>query len=232
MYSKDIERKAMISLLKLTRDNVTSSSILAKESRISASVIRNLMTKFHEDGLICLQGNLINVSAIQRIKIVIKSLTFNQDFENVSRELNWSEFENIVAMVFEENDYSVLKRLRFKSQGRRWEIDVYAHKRPHIILVECKHWQRGFTSSTIKKTIIDHLTKIQAFIKVLPDMKKHIKIINWHQATLLPIVVSLTKGPFDFYEGVPFVSVHKLPSFISDLSAHIYYLKTFKKTFT
>lgn len=224
MDSRDIERRLLLSLLKLTKEGPASSSMLQKESRMPASVLRAFLEKLYSEGLIQLHNDRVEASPMQRIRIAVRSLALGGDFEGVSRSLGWLEFEDIVALAFEENSYAVRRRLRFRSQGRRWEIDVLALRRPLLILVECKHWLHGFSASAIKKTVGEHLTKTQAFTEILLGLKEKLGLSDWPHATLVPVLVSLTRSPFKFYEGVPIVSVLQLPSFLSDLSAYATHL--------
>lgn len=227
----ETERRALLSLLNLTRDAQAPISELKKECRMPESVLKPFLEDLRGKGLVELHNDQIEASPMQRVEIAVRALSLGGDFEEVTRGLGWLEFENIVALTFEENGYTVRRHLRFSSQGRRWEIDLLALLRPLMILVECKHWLRGFSASIIKKAVEEHLNKTRAFAEVLPGMKKEIDLVGWPHATAVPVLVSLTQSPFKFYEKVPVVPVLQLPSFLSDLPAYALHLAHFKVAF-
>ena len=220
MEPRDLERSILLSLLNLTREAPVSRSILRRESRVSSSVLRDFLERLSGEDLILLYGDRVEVSPTQRIRIAVRAIALGGDLEKISRGLGWSEFENFVALAFKENGYSLKKHLRFRSQGRRWEIDLIAMCRPLLILVECKHWLRGLSASVIKKTVKGHLTKTQAFTEVLLGMIEKIGLSGWTHAMVVPALVNLTQSHFKFFEDVPIVPVLQLPSFLSDLPAY------------
>jgi len=217
----EIERKALISLLNLTRDASASISKLKKECRTPETVLKPFLEDLRGKGLVELHNDQIEASPMQRVEIAVRALSLGGDFEEVSRSLGWQEFENIVALIFEENSYAGRRHLRFSSQGRRWEIDLLALRKPLLVLVECKHWLHGLSASAIKRTIEEHLNKTRAFAEVLPRLRREINLADWPQATAVPVLVSLTQSPFRFYLKVPVVPVLQLPSFLSELPGYI-----------
>lgn len=224
---RDIERAVLLSVLNLTREGPTSITLLMRRSRVPESILREFLEKLHYEGLIQLSGNRVEASSTQRIRIAVRAVLLGGDLERVSQGLGWMEFENFVALAFQENGYAVSRHLRFRSHGRQWEVDLLALQRPLIVLVECKHWRHGFTHSIVRKTVKEHLAKARAFTEALPGLRR-VNILGWSHATVVPALVSLTQSPFKFYEAVPIVPVLQLPSFIYDLPAyvsHIYHLR-------
>jgi Holliday junction resolvase-like predicted endonuclease len=217
----ETERRTLLSLLNLTKDAPASISALKKECRMPESILKTVLEGLKVEELVQLRGDQIEASTIQRIQIALKILALGGDFEEVARSLGWLEFENIVALTFEENGYVVKRHLRFSSQGRRWEIDLLALRKPLLVLVECKHWLHGLGASSVKKTVEEHLSKTWAFVDELPRLRREIDLSGWPHATAIPILVSLTQSPFRFYEKVPVVAVLQLPSFLSDLPGYM-----------
>jgi len=228
LMNLEVRRRTLLSLLNSTRDAPTSISKLKKECRVPETVLKTFLDGIHGKGLIRLVNNQVEASPIQRVGIAIKVLALGGDFEETSRGLGWLEFENIVALVFEENGYTMKRHLRFNSQGRRWEIDLLTLRKPLLILVECKHWLQGLSPSTTKKAVNEHLNKTRAFIEVLPEMRREIDLQGWSNATVVPVLISLTQSPFKFHEDVPVVPVLQLPSFLSDLPAYTLHIRHFR----
>jgi len=221
---RDIERRVLLSILDLTREGPTSSATIRRRSRVPESTLREFLERLYDGGLIRLSGDRVEASPTQRIGIAVRAVVLGGDLERVSRGLGWLEFENFVALAFQENGYAVRRHLRFRSQGRRWEVDLLALRRPLMVLVECKHWLHGLAASIIRKTVKEHLAKAKAFTEALPGLRRGVNLLGWSHATVVPALVSLTQSPFKFYEAVPIVPVLQLPSFISDLPAHIPHL--------
>ncbi|MFQ5837060.1 MAG: hypothetical protein ACE5HG_04310, partial [Candidatus Bathyarchaeia archaeon] len=65
----------------------------------------------------------------------------------------------------------------------------------------------------------------------LVSLRESVGLVNWKEATLVPIVLSLVPSPFKFYNNVPVVPVLQLPNFLNELLAHISSLTHFSARF-
>jgi len=211
------ERDVLISLLKLTQTGPVSRTLFTKATRVSRDVAEKALTKFAQMSLFEEHGDIIEVSPSQRVKMSIHALKLGADLERVCNLLSWAEFEMIAGQAFETNGYRVVRNLRFKHGRNRWEMDVLGIKNPLIICVDCKHWRRGWRSAATAKAVEAQVERTKALAEVLPRNVHKVGLEGWRSATLVPLVLSLLRGPHRFYNTVPVVPILQLQDFISEV---------------
>jgi len=222
-----VERNLLASVLKLTKNGPIAKELIAKDAKVPIQVAEELLKKFCDAGLIELRAKTIEASSNQRVKIAIHAIELGADFERVCNLLEWIEFENIAATAFEANNFTVRRRFRFKGAGRRWEIDILAFREPIIACVDCKHWSHGWRKAAIMKAVEEQVLRTKVLSEVFPFLQKETGLIQWRQATLIPVVLSLVAGPLKFYNNVPIVPILQIQDFLNGLPAHIMLLTHF-----
>jgi Holliday junction resolvase-like predicted endonuclease len=145
--------------------------------------------------------------------------------------LCWQEFEEIAATALRNNNFTVTKNMRFKSSGRRWEIDVVGCKKPLVVCIDCKHYHHTITPSELKKIVDSQIDRAKAFADVLPNPKLTLDCIQWDTAKFVPAVLSLLPSSFKFVFDVPIVPVLQLQDFLTQLPAYANTLKFIPKSF-
>jgi len=226
-----VERNILISILKLTKSGPVAKELVSRDANVPAQVADEVLKKFCDAGLVEWKNKSIEVSSNQRVKIAIHAIKSGADFERVCRVLEWIEFENIAAMAFEANNFTVKRRFRFKWTQRRWEIDVLGCREPLIACVDCKHWSHGWRESAIRKAVEAQALRTKVLAEALPSLQKEIGLVQWRQATLIPVVLSLVPGPLKFYNKVPIVPILQLQNFLNELPAHVTSLTHFRAYF-
>ena len=221
------QRDILIALLEKTRGNPVEVSALREAVRVTDEAYETYMAHLESSGLIAEEGGCVTASLDQRLELAVRAVRTGGDLERVSRALGWLEFEEIVARIFEENGYDVRRRFRFRAEGRRWEIDVLATRRPLMVCAECKHWARGLGSATARRIAETHLEKVEALSEALGGLQDRIGIRRWRQATLVPMALSLQPARERIYRRIPVVSVHALPGFLAEYEAQMEWLASF-----
>ncbi len=216
-----VERNLLRSILKLTKKGPIEKTLISRDAQIPVQIADDMLKDFSKADLIQLRGKVIEASLNQRVKIAIHAIRLGADFESVCNFLEWNEFEKIAATTFEFNHFNVIKGLRFKGAGRRWEVDVLGCREPIIVSVDCKHWHHGWTRSAITKTIDAQMARTQALANVAPTLREKMGLADWKEATLIPMVLSLFPAPLKFYRNTPVVPILQLQDFLNELPAHI-----------
>jgi Holliday junction resolvase-like predicted endonuclease len=224
-----IERNLIMSILKLTRDGPVSNKLVNKDAKIPQQIAEKLLRKLQNDTLIYVQKNVLEANSLQRLKLAVHAIHLGADIENVSSYLQWQEFENMAAVAFERNNYSITKNLRFKHDNRRWEIDIIGCRKPVAICVDCKHWHRGLPPSALKRIVEEQVERTFALTKSMPSLIGKIECTSWDNIKAVPAVLSLVTGRFKFYDNVPIVAVLQLQDFLGQLPAYADSLKHFTK---
>ena len=225
----DIERELIISILKLTKNGPIAIELVRKDAKIPSAIAEDLFKKLQNDGLLYLRDILVEVDSLKRLKLAVHAIELSGDVERVSGFLDWKEFENIAAIAFERNGYSVKRKLRFKHAGRRWEMDIIACKKPIVACVDCKHWHHGMYPSAIKRIVEEQVERTCALAESVPKITEKIDCASWNRVKLIPAVLSLTAVRSKFYNKVPIVPVLQLQDFLNQLPAYTDSLKHFSK---
>jgi Holliday junction resolvase-like predicted endonuclease len=226
-----IERDLLISLLKLTKDGPVLTKSVNQEARIASDIARKLLENLQNEGLLYLKDDSVEVNNDNRLRLAVKAVSIGADVEHVSILLRWQEFEDIAAVALERNGYVTAKNVRFKHGGRRWEIDVVGCRKPIVLCVDCKRWQRGVKPSALGKIVEAQMERACALADTLPSPALKVACVKWNKAKFVPVILSLVPSSFKFYDGVPVVPVLQLQDFLVQLPAYMESVKYFTKEF-
>jgi Holliday junction resolvase-like predicted endonuclease len=223
-----IERRVLVSLLKLTRHGPVQRELLIKDARIPKQIASKMLERFCASGFCQLRRGVIDTTSTQRVKVAVHAIKLGADFEHICGFLQWKEFETLASEAFKANYYKVTLNFRFKHVGKRWEIDLLAFKEPLIVCVDCKHWHHGWSRAAIIRAVEAQTKRAKALANAFPTVYKRIRIDTWNQALFVPAILSLIQGPFKFYNKVPIVPVLQLQNFLNELPAHVLSLTHFR----
>ncbi len=226
-----VERNLLISILKLTKKGSVLIENVNKEARIPSSIALELLEKLQNEDLLYLNNDIIELESSGRIKLAVKAVSQGAVIEHISDLLCWQEFEEIAAIALKNNGYSVKNNVRFKHEIKRWEIDVVGCKKPLVVCIDCKHWQRAISPSALKRIVDLQSQRTHALADSLPNLKLNFECSKWEKAKFIPTVLSLIPSTYKFYDNVPVVPVLQFQDFIRQLPAYIGELKFFPKTF-
>ncbi len=226
-----VERKLLISLLKLTKESPVLIKNVKEDAKLPTETMAMLLEKLQTEDLLNLNGDLIDISADNRLKLAVKAATLGGDVQHISNLLCWQEFEAIAVLALKNNGFSVSKNVRFKHGGRKWEIDAVGCKKPLVICIDCKHWQRAISPSVLGRVADAQAERAKALAEALPDVKLPLECTRWGKAQFVPAILSLVQGGFKFYDDIPIVPVLQLQDFLYQLPAYMYSLKSYSKLF-
>lgn len=234
---KEWERETMVQtpfralltrLLSLTNGDAVEVEKLRGSLKMTSEAFDEYLSQLKEAGLVTVVAGSIELSLDQRLQLAMRSLEAGADFEAVSRSLGWLEFEELSARVFEENDFRVFRRFRFNAEGRRWEMDLLAARKPYLVCGECKHWSNGIGNKTARSIIETHLKKVEVFSLHLKELRKRSGLEKWTRATVVPMALTLSATPMEIYRRIPSVSVLALPRFLGEFDGQLERLAHFR----
>ena len=133
--------------------------------------------------------------------------------EKAAALVDWRGFESLVQEYLEEFGYRIVaRRFRFAHAGRRWEIDLLGAGPLAALAVECKLWtNRRAIGSKIAAEVRTHLERVRAFVESNSAAKLGMK------GRVIPLVVGWFPETGRLVEGVPYVPLFKLNSFLMEL---------------
>jgi Holliday junction resolvase-like predicted endonuclease len=209
-----------ISILKQTKEGPISHEIIKNDTRFPTTVVKKLLQRLQNDGLIYFRRGMLQTSDAQRLGLAVRAVEAGAGIDKVSSLLHWKEFEAITALAFEHNCYSVVGNLRFKQGIRRYEIDIIGCRKPFVVCVDCKHWHHGFSKSTLNRVVEEQVERVRALARSLPNPKVRLECGSWSSAKFVPVILSLIKNELKFCAGVPVVPILELQDFLSQLPAY------------
>ena len=229
---KIIEKKIVLSILKLTNQNVVDVKIISKDSKFDSKKVKLCLIKLSQEGLITFNDEFVELNSISRIMLSIKAIELGADIENATSLLCWQEFEGLAAIGLERNNFSVKKNLRFTYLKKRNEMDIVGLKKPIILCIDCKHWHQEITYSSLKSIVKDQIKRTKALMDSLPNISTKLECTMWKNGIFIPAILSLVPNRYKFCNLVPIIPILQLQDFLNQLRGNIQQIKIFKKTFS
>ena len=227
-----VERDLLISLLKLTKDGPVLVETVNNDAKIASDIVIKLLESLQKQGLVYLKNGFLKVDSDGRLMLAAKSVAMGADIERVSAFFSWQEFEEIATLALEKNGYAAVKNVRFKNEGKRWEIDAVGCRKPLVLCVDCKHWRRGLKPSMLRRIVDAQVKRTRALLNTLPAVSLKLECTKWKKAKFVPVILSLIPSNLKFYRNVPVVSILQLQDFLIQLPVQIESLKYFTKNFS
>jgi Holliday junction resolvase-like predicted endonuclease len=215
----------------LTKEGPVLIESVNRDAHVPSTVSLELLQKLQNENLIYLKTDSVEVESTSRLKLAVKAASLGADVEHISNLLCWQEFEEIAALALKNNGYTVKNNVRFKHESKRWEIDVVGCKKPLVICIDCKHWQRAIAPSALKRIVDLQAQRTLALADSLPNLNLKLECVKWDKAKFIPAVLSLIPSAFKFYHQVPVVPVLQLQDFLYQLPAYTNEMQVFSKTF-
>jgi Holliday junction resolvase-like predicted endonuclease len=137
-------------------------------------------------------------------------LIFAQDADSgAESEFTWQEFEERVRDALDSAGYRIEFRRVFKSDGKRHEVDVIAHKFDLCILIDAKRYGKSrYRASSIKSEAKKHFKRCRAFETAF-------------KCTVIPVLVSWIDDSLVFQEGCFVVPFEKLQDFVNNVELYV-----------
>lgn len=198
--------------LKATRDkNQFTLEEISEYTRIPVEDIPILLESLYK---ITELDNLDNMDS-SRFRIFLFLAKYSQSLEDIASLLKWREFESFTSMILGSLGFDTFSNYRFKSLGRRWEIDILGFRKPMIVAVDCKHMKRGYRS-ILSEAIDRHRARVEAFALIVRRSFRRI-IDGWDNIKLIPVIVTLKKSGYTIVEGFPIVHISALKDFLDSV---------------
>ncbi len=222
-----MNRRIITSILKLASPEGISIKELESNLRLDPEILEFNLHALNETSLITMLDGSICLSLDQKMRLAMEALSLGCSVKDVCRSLTWTEFEDFCLEVLHANGFDVNKHFRFKACGRGWEIDLVARQGSKMMLIDCKHWNKGYMTSSLRKAAEKNLACTKALLTVIPDVSKRISIKKSSSVSLLPVILTLLSSSIQVHLGVPIVPISQFNSFIYELPEYLNGLTTF-----
>lgn len=230
MHILTLELTVILALLRRTKSGSTLIEDVRGDSRIALNILMATLRRLEREGAVTVEREVVKAETMMRMQLAIKALSMGADIEDLSRLLLWQEFEEIAGVVLHHNGYVVKRNLRFKQGSRRMEIDVVGCRDPIIVCVDCKHWQRALSTSSLNRIVEAQIQRTRALADSLPIVASELVCQKWNHGRFIPVILSLVPGVDRFHDSVPVVPVLQFQDFVSQLPVNIAAVRHIDKT--
>ena len=149
-----------------------------------------------------------------KLKTAISAVKSGVPIEEASRDVDWKDFEGLVAEILELKNFEVTRNFRMKKPTM--EIDVVGLRLDTAVLIDCKHWKR-MSNSALEKIVLKQIERV----------KHYVGTINENMAA--PVIVTLYQETIKFVNRVPIVPIMQFSSFIDEFYGNLENIRTVEK---
>jgi hypothetical protein len=141
-----------------------------------------------------------------RVLWALGKMSAGRDAELLSRELTWSEFEDLCAEAIKTAGYSVRRNLTLRRPRR--QLDLLAESSTMGLSVDCKHWKRGVGEVVLERLALAQVERTRQYKLTLDAPDK----------PFLPLLLTMVDNGVRVVAGVPIVPLFALKDFLTNVS--------------
>ena len=149
-----------------------------------------------------------------KLKLAILAIKSGTAIEDVSHDIDWKDFEGLVAEILESKNFKVVRNFRLRQPTM--EIDVVGTRLDTAVLIDCKHWKRMSHSA------------LETIVRKQIERAKHY-VSNTKIAIIVPVIVTLYQEETSFINRVPIVPILQFSSFIDEFYGSLEEIRTIEK---
>ena len=149
-----------------------------------------------------------------KLKTALSAIKSGVPIEEASRDVNWKDFEGLIAEVLESKNFEVTRNFRMKKPTM--EIDVVGIHLGTAVLVDCKHWKR-MSNSALEKIVLKQIERVKHYVATMNDVMA------------IPVIVTLYQEATKFVNRVPIVPIMQFSSFIDEFYGNLENIRTVGK---
>ena len=149
-----------------------------------------------------------------KLKTALSDIKSGAPIEEASRDVDWKDFEGLVAEVLESKNFEVVRNFRMKKPTM--EIDVVGIRLDTAVLIDCKHWKR-MSNSALEKIVLKQIERVKHYVTTTNEIMA------------VPVIVTLYQEATKFVNRVPIVPIMQFSSFIDEFYGNLEEIKTLEK---
>lgn len=162
---------------------------------------KKMIDNFLQNGIGRYEDRQIFFDENDKLKTCLLAIQLGAAIDEVSRSLEWRDFESLVAEILNSNDFETTRNLILTKP--KMEIDVVGVKSGVAILIDCKHWKRT-SRSAIKEAVRKQIERTKHYLT-----KEKIQ-------AAIPAIVTLYQEEVRFVDKVPIIPIFQLGSFCEE----------------
>ena len=149
-----------------------------------------------------------------KLKDAISAIKSGVPIEEASRDVDWKDFEGLVAEILESKNFEVTRNFRMKKPTM--EIDVIGIHLGTAVLIDCKHWKR-MTNSALENIVLKQIDRVKHYVTKTDEVMA------------APVIVTLYQEGVKLVNKVPIVPIMQFSSFIDEFYGNLEEIRTVEK---
>jgi len=149
-----------------------------------------------------------------KLKTALSAIKSGAPIEEASRDVDWKDFEGLVAEILESKNFEVIRNFRMRKPTM--EIDVVGMHLGVAVLIDCKHWKR-MTNSALEKIVLRQIDRVKHYVA------------STDEVVAAPVIVTLYQEETRFVSKVPIVPIMQFSSFIDEFYGNLEKIRTIEK---
>ena len=149
-----------------------------------------------------------------KLKTALSAIKSGAPIEEASRDVDWKDFEGLVAEILESKNFEVIRNFRMRKPTM--EIDVVGMHLGVAMLIDCKHWKR-MTNSALEKIVLRQIDRVKHYVADMDEV------------VAAPVIVTLYQEETKFVSKVPIVPIIQFSSFIDEFYGNLEEIRTIEK---
>ena len=141
-----------------------------------------------------------------KLKTALSAIKSGAPIEEASRDIDWRDFEGLVAEILESKNFEVTRNFRMKKPTM--EIDVIGIRLDTAVLIDCKHWKR-MSNSALEKIVLKQTERVKHYVSITDEVMA------------APVIVTLYQEGIKFINKVPIVPIIQFSSFIDEFYGNL-----------
>ena len=178
------------------------------------STAKKILSMLIQNGIGQTIGNLVNFEDGDKLKTALFAIKNGAPIEEVSRYIDWKDFEGLVAEILYSKHFDVLRNFRMTKP--RMEIDVVGIRLGIALLIDCKHWKR-LSRSALETIVVKQIERVKHYISSTKGV------------VAAPVIVTLNQEEISFINKVPIVPILQFSSFVDEFYGSLEEIKTIEK---
>ena len=172
----------------------------------SEELATQILDNFMQNGIGAYENNMIHFGKNDKLKTSLLAISMGAAVDEVSRFLEWQDFESLVAEILERRDFDTTRSVILTIP--RMQIDVVGIKSGTALLIDCKHWQK-MSQSSLQSAVKKQIERTRHFLS-----KKKIQ-------AAIPALVTLYEYDTKFIYSVPIIPIYQLDAFCEEFYGNL-----------
>ena len=141
-----------------------------------------------------------------KLKTALSDIKSGVPIEDASLNVDWKDFEGLVAEILESKNFEVVRNFRMKKPTM--EIDVVGIRLDTAVLIDCKHWKR-MSNSALEGIVQKQVERVKHYVSITDEIMA------------VPVIVTLYQESVKLINKVPIVPIMQFSSFIDEFYGNL-----------